>query len=117
MTNNSSPDDDDVRGGLETKPFLAHLEDLRWTIIRCVGALAVGVGICAFTAKYILEALYHPYRETGQDPKKLVNIGVVDPFSIHMEISRGDRRRGNNIMHSTKFPRPRHLRQVRSFRW
>ncbi len=87
MTNNSSPDDDDVRGGLETKPFLAHLEDLRWTIIRCVGALAVGVGICAFTAKYILEALYHPYRETGQDPKKLVNIGVVDPFSIHMEIS------------------------------
>ena len=41
MTQNRLPDDDDIRGGLETKPFLAHLEDLRWTIIRCAAALAV----------------------------------------------------------------------------
>ncbi len=81
------PDDDDVRAGLETKPFLAHLEDLRWTIIRCIAALGVGVIICAFTARYLLDILYRPYIQTGQDPKKLVNFGVVDPFSIHMEIS------------------------------
>jgi sec-independent protein translocase protein TatC len=87
MPQNRPPDDDDVRSGLETKPFLAHLEDLRWTIIRCIGALAVGVIICAFSAKYILEALYVPYREAGRDPKDLFNFGVVDPFSIHMEIS------------------------------
>ena len=87
MPQNRLPDDDDVRAGLETKPFLAHLEDLRWTIIRCVCALAVGVTICAFTAKYILAALYVPYRAAGRDPKDLFNFGVVDPFSIHMEIS------------------------------
>jgi sec-independent protein translocase protein TatC len=87
MTQNRPPDDDDVRAGLETKPFLAHLEDLRWTIIRCAGALAVGVIICAFSVKYILKALYHPYRQTGHDPKELFNFGVIDPFSIHMEIS------------------------------
>ena len=87
MTQNRPPDDDDLRAGLETKPFLAHLEDLRWTIIRCAGALAVGVVICAFSAKYILDALYYPYRQTGHDPKKLFNFGVIDPFSIHMEIS------------------------------
>jgi len=79
--------DEDARPSLETKPFLAHLEDLRWTIIRCVAALGIGVIICAFTARYILQLLYRPYIATGQDPKKLVNIGVVDPFSIHMEIS------------------------------
>jgi sec-independent protein translocase protein TatC len=84
MTQNRPPDDDDVRAGLETKPFLAHLEDLRWTIIRCA---AVGVIICAFSVKYILKALYHPYRQTGHDPKELFNFGVIDPFSIHMEIS------------------------------
>ena len=72
---------------LETKPFLHHLEDLRWTIIRCIGALAVGVTICAFTARYILKALYWPYIAAGRDPKMLFNLGVVDPFSIHMEIS------------------------------
>ena len=87
MPQNRLPDEDDVRAGLETKPFLAHLEDLRWTIIRCVGALAVGVCVCAFTAKYILQALYVPYRQAGRDPKDLFNLGVVDPFSIHMEIS------------------------------
>jgi len=87
MTKNRPPDPDDIRDGLETKPFLAHLEDLRWTIIRCAGALAVGVVICAFCARYILDALYVPYREAGRDPKDLFNLGVVDPFSIHMEIS------------------------------
>ena len=87
MPQNLSPDDEDVRGGLETKPFLAHLEDLRWTIIRCAIALAIGICICAFTAKYILDALYVPYRRAGQDPEKLFNFGVIDPFSIHMEIS------------------------------
>jgi sec-independent protein translocase protein TatC len=84
---NYLPDDDDVRAGLETKPFLAHLEDLRWTIFRCVAALAAGICVCAFTARYILKALYVPYREAGQDPEKLFNFGVIDPFSIHMEIS------------------------------
>lgn len=87
MTQNRPPEDDDVRAGLETKPFLAHLEDLRWTIIRCLVALVAGVVICAFSVRYILKALYHPYRLTGHDPKELFNFGVIDPFSIHMEIS------------------------------
>jgi sec-independent protein translocase protein TatC len=81
------PEDDDLRSRLETKPFLAHLEDLRWTIVRCLCALAVGVVICAFNVKPILNALYVPYRAAGRDPKELFNFGVVDPFSIHMEIS------------------------------
>jgi sec-independent protein translocase protein TatC len=87
MVQNRLPGDDEPGQGAETKPFLAHLEDLRWTIIRCVGVLLVGVVFCAFTAKYILQALYNPYRQTGHDPDKLININVVDPFSIHMEIS------------------------------
>jgi sec-independent protein translocase protein TatC len=88
MAQTQGPDDeDDLRAGLETKPFLAHLEDLRWTIFRCAAALLVGVGICAFTARYILKALYRPYIQAGNDAKSLLNIGVVDPFSIHMEIS------------------------------
>jgi len=80
-------DEDESRQGFETKPFLAHLEDLRWTIIRCVVALVIGITICAFTARYILKALYLPYIEAGRNPKSLFNLGVVDPFSIHMEIS------------------------------
>jgi sec-independent protein translocase protein TatC len=86
MTQNPRPSGGDPHE-LETKPFLAHLEDLRWTIIRCICALVVGIGACAFGAHYILEALYLPYRQIGHDPKDLFNLGVVDPFSIHIEIS------------------------------
>jgi sec-independent protein translocase protein TatC len=72
----------------DTKPFLSHLEDLRWTIIRCLGALLAGVVICAFGVKPILAALYRPLRQAGQDPKDFLRtLNPVDPFSIHMEIA------------------------------
>jgi sec-independent protein translocase protein TatC len=86
MTLNPRPPDDDAVD-LETKPFLSHLEDLRWTLFRCVGALLVAVIGCAFGVKYILKALYHPYREAGGDPAKLINIDVTGPFAVHVEIS------------------------------
>ncbi len=56
-------------------------------IIRCAAVLSVGVVICAFTAKYILQALYVPYLNAGGDMKSLVTRDVIDPFSIHMEVS------------------------------
>jgi sec-independent protein translocase protein TatC len=87
----SRPGDEDIQSRmhtLETKPFLAHLEDLRWTIVRCLVALAGGVILCAFLARQILQLLYRPLIATGHQPKDLLrNMGVVDPFSIHMEIS------------------------------
>ncbi len=87
MPLNRPEDEEDIRPGLETKPFLAHLEDLRWTIIRCLFALVTGVVICAFTAKHILQLLYRPYIEAGGNLKDLVTRDVTDPFAIHMEVS------------------------------
>jgi sec-independent protein translocase protein TatC len=72
----------------DTKPFLAHLEDLRWTIIRCLAVLVVGITICAFMVRQILHALYRPLIQSGHDPKVFLRtLSVVDPFSIHMEIA------------------------------
>jgi sec-independent protein translocase protein TatC len=72
----------------DTKPFLAHLEDLRWTIIRSLAALAVGVAACAFGVRPILDVLYVPVRKAGHDPKDFLRtLGVVDPFTIHLEIA------------------------------
>jgi sec-independent protein translocase protein TatC len=86
MTLNPRPPDDDM-ADLETKPFLSHLEDLRWTLIKSGFALLVGVVGCAFGAKWLLDALYHPFEQAGGDPTKLINIDVTGPFSVHMEIS------------------------------
>lgn len=80
--------EDDERAGLETKPFLAHLEDLRWTIIRCIVVLVLAMTVCAFAANEILQGLYQPLREAGRDPKDfLFTLNPTDPFSLHMEIS------------------------------
>jgi sec-independent protein translocase protein TatC len=72
----------------ETKPFLSHLEDLRWTLIRSLAALAVGVAVCAFGVRPILDLLYVPVEKAGHNPKEFLHtLNVVDPFSIHMEIA------------------------------
>jgi sec-independent protein translocase protein TatC len=81
-------DEDVTPPAHDTKPFLAHLEDLRWTIIRCLAALVVGVIICGCLVRPILELLYNPLRATGHDPKEFLrSLNVVDPFSINMEIA------------------------------
>lgn len=41
-------------------PFLEHLEELRWRLIRSAGALGVGMIICFIFAKYILNFLTYP---------------------------------------------------------
>ena len=56
-------------------------------LVRCAAALIVGMIIAAFTARYILKLIYQPYLDTGGDVNALVNMNVIDPFSIHMEIS------------------------------
>jgi sec-independent protein translocase protein TatC len=88
MAESPEPGDDQRPILHDAKPFLAHLEDLRWTIIRSLGALLIGVVICAFGVKQILALLYHPLIAAGQDPKDFLrSLNVVDPFSIHMEIA------------------------------
>jgi sec-independent protein translocase protein TatC len=90
MFNARKPNDDEEDGPItpETKPFLSHLEDLRWTIIRCLVALLTGVIICAFGVRPILSALYRPLKQAGHDPKDFLRtLNPVDPFSIHMEIA------------------------------
>ncbi len=84
----SPPEDEDDPITPDAKPFLSHLEDLRWTIIRSLAALLIGVVICAFGVKQILRLLYHPLIAAGQNPKDFLrSLNVVDPFSIHMEIA------------------------------
>ncbi len=46
--------------GGPVKPFLEHLEDLRWVLIKCVVAVALGMLLCLIGANYVLEVLKWP---------------------------------------------------------
>ena len=75
-------------------PFLEHLEELRWRIIKTLVAIFVGAGVAFFFADIILTTLAHPYQEavlsrseTGHEGpveamRQLVEGWLGDPASI-----------------------------------
>ena len=73
---------------LEAKTFLDHLEDLRWTLIKSIGTLMVGVVIGFIFTKILLVWMEWPLRIIGQDPKNFLHaLGIMDVLSMRMELS------------------------------
>lgn len=72
----------------DEKPFLEHLEDLRWTIFKALAALALASAVGFAATKPILGLLLAPLKQAGEDPAKILRfLGVVDPFSVQLQIS------------------------------
>jgi sec-independent protein translocase protein TatC len=74
--------------GDEVKPFLSHIEDLRFTIVKMAGALLVGM-ILAFAFRTDLaSAIQRPL--VALDPERAANLqslGVADSFTISLELA------------------------------
>jgi sec-independent protein translocase protein TatC len=66
-------------------PFLEHLEELRWRLIRSIGALGVGMIICFVLAKFILNILTYP--ATRLDPPLIFQfLKVQGMLIVYIEI-------------------------------
>ena len=52
--------------GGPVKPFLDHLEDLRWTILKCVFSLLISMLACMMGAKYLVSILIFPLAEAKE---------------------------------------------------
>ena len=57
MPPESSPEDE---GGGPVKSFLEHLEDLRWTLIKCAAAVLIGILLCLSASDFIIGILKWP---------------------------------------------------------
>jgi sec-independent protein translocase protein TatC len=67
------------------KPFLEHLEDLRWTVVKMGVSLVVGMIASAFFVQDISAIVRHPMEVlVGKDP--LVTLGVTDAFMISLQL-------------------------------
>ena len=53
------PEEEEVQGGA-VKSFLEHLEDLRWTIVKCSAAIFVGMCVCLFGVNKMVAILKWP---------------------------------------------------------
>jgi sec-independent protein translocase protein TatC len=77
---------DDEEGGGEVKSFLDHLEDLRWTLIKSAAAIGVGMMICLFGVKTVMQILEWPLKRAQhrrvyfipEDTNQIVTIKLGD---------------------------------------
>lgn len=58
--------DEDDEGGGPVKPFLDHLEDLRWTIIKVLSAVLIAMIICLVAGDRLVKVLVWPLRQAQQ---------------------------------------------------
>ncbi|HOW98540.1 MAG TPA: twin-arginine translocase subunit TatC [Kiritimatiellia bacterium] len=81
----SMPDDADSSG---VKPFLEHLEDLRWTVVRCAVALLVGVCIAYPFAPNVLRLLSRPLSSVTDAPDQFLrSLEVGGAFSVSLRLA------------------------------
>lgn len=72
----------------DPKPFLEHLEDLRWMLVKMVLTLGIGMGAAFGFRGVLVEIAQRPLRQI--DPglvTKLQVLGVTDPLMIAFELS------------------------------
>lgn len=55
-----SGDEEEEEGGGPVKPFLEHLEDLRWTLVKSVTAVVLGMLVCLVAGRYLVSFLMWP---------------------------------------------------------
>ena len=70
-----------------SKPFLEHLEDLRWTIVKMAIVLIVAMfGCFAFRQRLVL-VLQWPLKEVGSHVDTLRALGVTDSITISFHLA------------------------------
>ncbi|XHR30724.1 MAG: twin-arginine translocase subunit TatC [Chthoniobacteraceae bacterium] len=72
----------------EPKPFLQHLEELRWALIKMAAVLGVAMTACLAFQKDLVWLMEKPLATV--DPSlvsKLQNLGVIDPITISLSLA------------------------------
>lgn len=72
----------------QPKPFLQHLEDLRWTCLKMAAVLLVAMAACLVYQKELVWLMEEPLNRI--DPglvSKLQNLGVIDPITIAFSLA------------------------------
>lgn len=72
-------------------PFLAHLEELRWCLIRSIISIGVGFGISLIFVRRLTELLEWPLKKAGfglaDAPQHLRTLSVAESFTTIMTIA------------------------------
>lgn len=90
----SLAEEQEEEGG-PTKSFLEHLEDLRWTLMKCAGVIAVGFLGCLFAAPLLVKVLIWPLENSGlhkaeTHPRVTLLVGTNRLGTFNLETNRAN---------------------------
>jgi sec-independent protein translocase protein TatC len=70
-----------------SKPFLEHLEDLRWTIVKMAITLVAAMIICFAFRSWLVRILQTPLQELGTQVGTLKALGITDSLVISFHLA------------------------------
>jgi len=70
-----------------SKPFLEHLEDLRWTIVRMAITLGVAMIICFAFRHALVHIMQAPLQNVGSQIGTLKALGITDSIVISFHLA------------------------------
>ena len=70
-----------------SKPFLEHLEDLRWTIVKMAGTLAAAMIVCFAFRSALVRMMQAPLRDVGGQVGTLKALGITDSIVISFHLA------------------------------
>ena len=71
-----------------SKPFLEHLEDLRWTIVKMAITLLAAMVLCFFFRTALVHVMQRPLREVDPAIGALRALAITDSFTISFRLAR-----------------------------
>lgn len=70
-----------------SKPFLEHLEDLRWTIVKMAITLIVAMILCFVFRTSLVHIMQRPLESLGPNMGQLRALSVTDSFTISLRLA------------------------------
>src|SRR5438034_5521572 len=70
-----------------SKPFLEHLEDLRWTIVKIAITLAAAMIVCFTFRSTLVRIIQAPLRDVGSQVGTLKALGITDSIVISFHLA------------------------------
>src|SRR5438552_3815486 len=68
-------------------PLTAHLEELRWRIVRALVAVGVGFSVCYAFSEHIFAFLLHPLAALRPSEALVIGTGVTEAFFTKLKVS------------------------------
>jgi sec-independent protein translocase protein TatC len=70
-----------------TMPLTAHLEELRWRLIKSIGAVAVAFAVCYGFSEQVFAILTQPLVGAGDRRLLLIGTGVTEAFFTRLKVT------------------------------